>query len=67
MSEKYDPVGMAKAMAWERAKGELASIVAAEGSRYSDRPGERGLFKFQEIEQAIEAFVKDFEEQEFNL
>lgn len=64
--EKFDALGMQKAMAWERAKGELRSIVAAEGSRYSER-SENGKYKFEIISEEIENFIKAFESEEYHL
>lgn len=70
MSERqtHDPVGILTSMAWERAKGELRSIVAAQGSTYgSEKDEQTGLMKFEQVRQVVEDFIKDFEEHEYHL
>lgn len=58
---KCDPIGLAKAVLWEEAKGKLRAIVAAEGSNIGEeyRPDRR--FKFQAIEEFVDKFISEFE------
>lgn len=50
-----------KAAAWERAKGELRSVAALSGTHFSHRADAEGKFPYQYGEEAIEAFIADFE------
>lgn len=54
-----DPIGLAKAILWEEAKGKLRALVAAEGATMSETY--KGKFKFQIIEEFIDKFIKEFE------
>ena len=59
---KSDPIGLAKAILWEEAKGKLRAIVAADGAVEnggSELHGER--FHFEIVEEAVEAFIRSFE------
>ena len=60
-----------KAAAWERAKGELRSMVAIEGAVTGPRarpdPEDDQRFPHQILEERIEAFIKEMEDDEFNL
>ena len=52
--------------AWERAKGELRSIVALAGSstRHAPYSEEDARYRYQVISEAVEDFIRDFEEHE---
>lgn len=56
---KSDPIGLAKAILWEEAKGKLRAIVAADGAQhggvYDGRP------HFEIVEEVVESFIKAFE------
>jgi hypothetical protein len=62
----HDAVQIVKAVLWEEAKGKLRALVAAEGSRYST-PEKGEPFKHEVISEEIEAFIKAFEGEEYNL
>lgn len=57
--------GSLKAAAWERAKGALRELVAIDGSNHD--PGDdihrREKPRFEEVEEAVDAFIKSFEEE----
>ena len=55
-----DPIGMAKAMLWEAAKGKLRAMVAVEGAGRSV-PDSEGHLRFQVLSDYVEAFIDDFE------
>ena len=58
-----DPIGLAKAILWEEAKGKLRAVIAAEGaaqSRTADKD-EDGRFPYEKTSDAIESFIADFE------
>lgn len=61
---KADPIGLAKAILWEEAKGKLRALIAADGAEM-ERPGgppEPGVaFHFELLEAKIDAFIADFE------
>lgn len=57
---KCDPIGLAKAVLWEEAKGKLRALVAAEGSNISEHYS-GGKLRFQIVEDAVEKFIADFE------
>lgn len=72
----HDPVALASSMAWERAKGELASMVAAEGSRYGAGKYEGssddvfyndGEMKFQVMRRQFDEFIRHIEEHELHM
>lgn len=54
-----DPIGLAKAVLWEEAKGKLRAIVAAEGSNISESYKQPP--RFLEIEKVIDIFIAEFE------
>lgn len=58
-----DPIGLAKALLWEEAKGKLRAIIAAEGTAQSGSiaKDEDGRFPFEKISDTIESFIADFE------
>lgn len=57
---KFDEIGMRKGVQWEIAKGHLRALVAIDGSRYSGHdPGEKP--RYQEVSEAVEAFIRAFE------
>jgi len=56
----HDPLAMQKGILWEQAKGLMRAMVAVDGSRYSSRPsGEKA--RYEQVSEAIEAFVESFE------
>lgn len=57
-----DPIGLAKAVLWEEAKGKLRAMVAAEGQVSSHGPeDEARRNRWREAETAINRFVYEFE------
>lgn len=55
-----DPIGLAKAILWEEAKGKLRALVAADGAEHAKR-GVSEISHFQKLETAIDKFISDFE------
>lgn len=62
-----DPIGLAKAILWEEAKGKLRAMVAAEGANMTHGRLEDGRMQFEIIEDIVEAFIKEIEQNEYNL
>lgn len=62
-----DPIGLAKAILWEEAKGKLRAMVAAEGANMTHGRLEDGRMKFEIIEDIVDAFIKEIERDEHNL
>ena len=59
-----DPIGLAKAVLWEEAKGKLRAIVAAEGANISDiRPSPP---RFLVIEEFINKFIAEFQNEGYH-
>ena len=55
-----DPIGLAKAILWEEAKGKLRALVAADGAEHG-KGGVSEPFHFEKLEKAIDKFINDFE------
>lgn len=52
-----------KAMQWERAKGELRALVALQGSYSLGRgPGDDTPAKWQRLEEAVNTFIQQIED-----
>ena len=52
-----------KAMQWERAKGELRALIALQGSYSLGRgPGDDTPAKWQRLEQAVNTFIEQIED-----
>lgn len=61
---KFLPHSAAKAQQWEIAKGHLRAMAAIDGAcstGESERP-----YRFEKVEAAIEAFIKEFESAGFH-
>lgn len=56
-----EPIGLAKAILWEEAKGKLRALVAAEGATHGGKPDENGIHRFDAISKRVETFIKKFE------
>lgn len=54
------PIGLAKAILWEEAKGKLRALIAATGAIPSNL--ERGGGYYLELQKKIDAFIKSFED-----
>lgn len=54
-----DPIGLAKAILWEEAKGKLRALAAASG-QYPSNNGHTE--KWEQIDRRVEDFIKNFEE-----
>lgn len=67
MSDHDKIVDSLKAAAWERAKGELRSIVALEGSKHGGIAEADGRYKYLHISDMVEDFVERFESQEYQF
>lgn len=64
---KVDPIGLAKAILWEEAKGKLRALVAAEGAQQSELASiSSDGFSYKKIETEIESFIKVFEANGFH-
>lgn len=69
----HDPVGIVTGVLWEEAKGKLAAMVAAEGSRYgadryddSNDVHQAGEMKFDVMRRHFDEFIKFIEEHELH-
>lgn len=60
MSEHWDQKSAFKGAQWETAKGHLRALVAIDGAMSSGQV-ERPL-RFEVVSQAVENFIKDFED-----
>lgn len=56
-----DPIGLAKAVLWEQAKGLLRAMVAADGAEQSRGSGFPP--HFEKVEEAVETFIKAIEDE----
>lgn len=57
-----DPIGLAKAILWEEAKGKLRALYAADGAQTSGEEERRlGYAPFMTIKAAVDAFIEDIE------
>jgi hypothetical protein len=54
---KVDPIGLAKYILWEEAKGKLRALVAADGAEMG------GAGHFEKVSGVVEKFIKEFEEE----
>jgi hypothetical protein len=67
MSDYRDPIGIAKAMLWEEAKGKLRALVAVEGTCGAHNPEDRHRReRWKEAETMIENFIHDFADHGFH-
>lgn len=59
MAYDVDPIGLAKAILWEEAKGKLRAIATASGQHQSgtDRSPD-----WEKVTKAVEKFITDFED-----
>ena len=63
MAQQYvDPIGLAKAILWEEAKGALRALVAAGGQ--SQSAAERSP-KYEDVLNFVEDFIKSFEDNSY--
>jgi hypothetical protein len=62
--QDHDPVGLAKMILWEEAKGKLRAMVAAGGSIPSN--AERSA-DWHELEKRVERFIKQVEDDELQM
>lgn len=63
MSDYRDPIAIAKAILWEEAKGKLRALVAVEGQCGAHNPEDKHRReRWREASEAVETFVKDFED-----
>lgn len=60
-----DPIGLAKAILWEEAKGKLRALAAAEGSNISNAYTQ-GRLRFQIIEDLVEKFIDEVESEGYH-
>lgn len=58
MANNVDPIGLAKAILWEEAKGKMRAVARASGQHQSnvDRSP-----KWEDVERSIETFILHFE------
>lgn len=63
MPPQVDPIGLAKAILWEEAKGKLRAMAQASGQSPStvDRSPD-----FQKVGAAVEKFIKNFEDEGYH-
>lgn len=59
---KVDPIGLAKAILWEEAKGKLRAMIAADGAEMGEERDEQGYFHYMKLKRAVNKFIKSFEE-----
>lgn len=57
--DRDDTISMFKAVAWERAKGALREVAAAAGQ---SRSMDRRHTNYEEINERVESFIKQFED-----
>jgi len=60
---KVDPIGLAKAILWEEAKGKLRAMVAADGAELGGPRDENGDFHFQKVKREVDGFIKTIEDE----
>jgi hypothetical protein len=60
MPAYVDPIGLAKAILWEEAKGKLRAVAAASGQYHSGAAGAE-YSKWEKVEKAVENFILSFE------
>jgi hypothetical protein len=56
-----EPIGLAKAILWEEAKGKLRALAAAEGATHGGQPDQYGVHRYQAISKRVERFIEKFE------
>ena len=67
MSTKYDPFIAQKAALWEEAKGKLRAMIAVDGSKIDGDRDEEGRYSHMIIEEIVEAFIKEIEDDEHHM
>lgn len=60
MAYDVDPIGLAKAILWEEAKGKLRAVAAASGQYPSSKDPATGV-RWEKISDAVESFILQFE------
>ena len=58
----FDHRAALKGIYWELAKGHLRALVAVDGSVSSVSRDENGKYRYQIVQEAVDSFVKAFED-----